>query len=65
MIKFGSVASALSTAHADIVDHDNGIGGNAPCLESYIGVWENEIVGYDPHVDMAIPLADGGIVGTG
>jgi hypothetical protein len=65
LIKLGSIASALSTTQADIVDHDNGTGGNAPCLESYIGVWENEIVGYDPHVDMAIPVADGGIVGTG
>jgi len=47
------------------VDHDNGIGGNAPCIESYLGVWENEIVGYDPHIDMAIPVGNGSIVGTG
>ena len=27
--------------------------------------WENEIVGYDPHLDMAIPVGNGSIVGTG
>ena len=46
-------------------DYENGLGGNAPCVESYVGVWESEYVGYDPHVVHGVQAQDGGTDAVG
>jgi hypothetical protein len=48
-----------------VTDHSNGLGGEAPCLQSYSGVWESEEVGWDPHAVHGIQAADGGYVAVG
>jgi hypothetical protein len=48
-----------------ITDHSNGLGGEAPCLQSYMGVWGNEELGFDLHAVHGIQAADGGYVAVG
>ena len=47
--KIAILALLLNLSKAEITDYANGLGGNAPCVESYVGVWESTSVGYDPH----------------
>jgi hypothetical protein len=46
-------------------DQENGLAGNAPCLDSYVGVWENTSLGYDPHAVHGILAKDGGNIAVG
>lgn len=41
------------------------MGGKAPCLDSYVGVWETADVGFDPHAVHGIEAKDGGIISVG
>jgi hypothetical protein len=50
---------------ADVTDSDSGLGGNAPCIENYIGIWASEDIGYDPHAVHGLEANDGGFVGVG
>ena len=63
--KMGVIALLLSESKAAVEDHDNGHGGNAPCLESYTGIWENADLGYDPHAVHGIQANDGGFIAVG
>ena len=48
-----------------ITDHSNGLGGEAPCLQSYMGVWGSEQLGFDAHAVHGVQAADGGYVAVG
>lgn len=59
------LALLLNQSEASVPDYENGLGGNAPCVESYVGIWENESVGYDPHATHGLQAQDGGTVAVG
>ena len=53
------MALLLNLSKAAVTDYANGLGGNAPCVESFVGVWESADVGYDPHATQGIQANDG------
>lgn len=62
--KIALVASAMSVAQA-VTDHDNGNGGNAPCLETYALIAMNDDIGWDAHAVHGLLANDGGVVAVG
>ena len=67
--KATTLALLFGSASAQITDHPDGLGGNAPCLQSYLGVFEangswND-VGGDPHAVHGILANDKSIVAVG
>ena len=62
--KAASMAVFLSETLAFTVG-ENGLGGNAPCLENYSLVAANPTIGDDPHAVHGIQAADGGFVAVG
>lgn len=62
----GVIASLLmNTSSAAITDHADGLGGNAPCIESYAVVTAADAVGGDPHLCHGVYADDGGVVAVG
>ena len=48
-----------------ITDHPNGLGGEAPCLQSYQGIWGDNGAGFDAHAVHGVQAADGGYYAVG
>jgi hypothetical protein len=74
LLKMGSLASLSSTVKAgafpadDVTNNANGLGGAAPCMDSYIGIWASEDgsgLGADAHAVHGIELNDKSIVAVG
>lgn len=63
--KTAVMALLLNLSKAAVTDYANGLGGNAPCVESFVGVWESADVGYDPHATQGIQANDGSFVAAG
>ena len=59
------MALFLNQSKAAITDDKNGLGGGAPCVESFVGMWESKDYGYDPHAVHGIQANDGGFVTAG
>lgn len=57
----------IGSAVADVTNHDDGSGGNAPCVSKYLAVCGecNSDIGEDPHAVHGIQAADGGILAAG
>ena len=53
------------TATKAVTDHDNGMGGNAPCMDTYIAAWGDNNIGMDPHAVHGMVANDGGFVAVG
>jgi len=74
LLKMGSLASLSTNVKAgafpadSVTNHANGLGGAAPCMDSYIGIWANEDgtgLGGDAHAVHGIELNDKSIVAVG
>jgi len=72
LLKMGGIASLSSSVKAgafpadSVTNHANGLGGAAPCMDSYIGIWSNENgLGIDAHAVHGIELNDKSIVAVG
>ena len=72
LLKMGGIASLSSSVKAgafpadSVTNHANGLGGAAPCMDSYIGIWSNEDgLGGDAHAVHGIELNDKSIVAVG
>lgn len=48
-----------------VINGDDGLGGAAPCLDSYIAVQESQSTGADPHAVHGIEAQDGAFVAVG
>ena len=59
------VGLLLNSASAAITDHPDGLGGPAPCLDSYAVVKAADAVGGDPHLCHGLAANGGGHVGVG
>jgi hypothetical protein len=74
LLKMGSLASLSSTVKAgafttdSVTNNPNGLGGNAPCMDSYIAITANEDgtgLGADAHAVHGTELNDKSIVAVG
>ena len=67
MTKASAVVSLLLNSASAVTDHADGLGGDAPCIESFLGVFEDQwgSVGGDPHAVHGIFANDKSIVSVG
>ena len=63
--KASAVVGLLLNSASAITDHPDGLGGPAPCLDSYAVVKAADAVGGDPHLCHGLAANGGGHVGVG
>ena len=60
-----TVATLLLNSASAVTDHPDGLGGDAPCLESYLGMFNWNDVGGDPHAVHGLLANDKSYVAVG